>query len=141
MFRNITLSLLYFEPKLWRGNRKKILTWEEMNAAVVALFFVCVWSWNTNTAFFLALTVINITSIQSYYHFLPFPTLVLPVLLTLRDGRILMWEGVQLASVDTGYLCGRFKCCGTEMRGEREESRDWKNKGMNRQNQRREDEN
>jgi hypothetical protein len=53
---------------------------------------------------FLAVTVINITSIKSYYHSLLFPTLVLPVLLTLRDGRILMWEGGQLASVDTGYF-------------------------------------
>jgi hypothetical protein len=28
------------------------------------------------------------------------------VLLTLGEGRILMWEGGHLASVDTGYLCG-----------------------------------
>ena len=77
-----------------------------MNAAVVTLFFRLRLVMKHKHNCFLTLTVINITSIQSYYHSLLFPTLVLPALLTLSDGRILMWEGGQLASADTGYLCG-----------------------------------
>lgn len=77
-----------------------------MNVAVVTLFFCLRLVMKHKHNCFLAVTVINITSIQSYYHSAIFPTLVLPVLLTLSDGRILMWEFGQLVSVDTGYLCG-----------------------------------
>jgi hypothetical protein len=97
----------------------KILTWERMNAAVdtvhTYLFFsvLCVLIEHKHNCF-LAVSVISITSIQNYYHSLLSPTLVLPVLLTFSDGRILMWEGSQLASVYTGYLFGWYECCGRD---------------------------
>jgi hypothetical protein len=86
------------------------LTWEGMNAAVVNVctclsFCLLLLRKHTHDSL-LAVSVTNITSIQSYYHSLLFPKLFLSVLFTLSDGRILMWEGRHLASVDTGYLCG-----------------------------------
>jgi len=64
---------------------------------------------------FLAVTAINITSIQSYYYSLLFREFLLPVLLAFSDGPILMWEGGHLTSVDTGCLGGWCTCGDGEM--------------------------